>query len=70
MSNLKIEIDFTQTRQAIDELKEACIKMAKAWEASKSLRELKKLFNEINLGESNNYLKYHKKPMKRRRWLK
>ena len=67
---MRIEIDFTQTIEAFDKVNQACKKMVKAWEDSKSFRELKKLFNQINLEESNNYLKYHKKPMKRRRWLK
>ena len=67
---MRIDIDFTQTQKAIDELKEALKKIARAWETSKNIKELKKLLNQITLEESNNYKKYHKIPMKRRRWLK
>lgn len=67
---MKNEVDFSQTIKALEDLKVALKKMANALTDSKTLRELRKMFKEIRLEETNNYLKYHKRPMKRRRWIK
>lgn len=66
---MKIEVDFTQTIEAFEKLGKSLRKFAEAW-GNSSLKELRKLFNEINFQESNNSLKYHKKSMRRNRWLK
>lgn len=67
---MKIEVDFSQTIKALEDLKVALEKMANALNDSKTLRELRKMFKCIRFEETNNYLKYHKRPMKRRRWLR
>ena len=55
---MKIEVDFSQTIKALEDVRVALQKTTNAW--TESLRELRKLFKEIRIEESNNYLKYHK----------
>lgn len=65
---MKIEVDFSQTRKSIDKFKEALTQVVNAW--YDTFEDIYKLFKGIRFEETNNYLKYHKKPMKRRRWIK
>ena len=65
---MNIEVDFSQTRKSIDKLKEAMNQVAHGW--YDTFEDIYKLVKDIRFEETNNYLKYHKKPMKRRRWIK
>lgn len=65
---MKIEVDFQQTIKSIDKLKEALNQVVNAW--YNTFEDIYKQFKNIRFEETNNYLKYHKKPMKRRRWIK
>ena len=65
-----IEIDYTEMAKGIKNLRDELKKAEKAWKAMLEVRGLRKMVKKIRIGETNNYLKYHKKPMKRRRWIK
>lgn len=65
---MKIEVDFSQIRKSIDELKEALNQVVNVW--NDKFGDICKLIKDIQDEETNNYLKYHKRPMKRRRWLR
>ena len=67
---MKIEIDCTEMIEGINDLKYAIKEVVDAWHNLSTSRGLRKAFKKIRFGESNNYLKYHKKPMKRRRYIK
>ena len=65
---MNIEFDFSQMRKSIDKFKEALNQAVNAW--YDTFEDIYKLVKDIRFEEPNNYLKYHKKPMKRRRWIK
>lgn len=65
---MNIEVDFSQTIKSIDKLKEALNQVVNAW--YDTFEDIYKMFKDIQSEETNNYLKYHKRPMKRRRWLR
>lgn len=68
----QIEYDIDSVVKAFEKLKKAILEMADAIKNAYSTSGLMELFAMINadVGKSNNYLKYHGRPMKRRRWIK
>ena len=65
-----IKYDIDSIIKAFENLKKAISEMADALKKPYLISELRKWFEMTNVGESNNYLKYHGRPMKRRRWIK